>query len=501
VKIFLLFGVPRRGHTEYNGFPDNIRFTGRFSGRFPGKPLDGLYCREFRMRLYLINPVNPLALCKARAGRWNRYRIWKPLGLLTVAALTPREWEITVLDENLEQRDYAAMPRPDLVGITAFTSQASRAYDLAEQFRARGVKVVMGGIHASMRPDEALEHADAIVVGEAESMWGQVLADAQGGRLQRLYKAEMSDVNSIPPARHDLLPDGYAFGAIQTTRGCPLNCSFCSVTAFNGSRYRHRPIAEVIEELRLIRERMILVVDDNLIGISPVHINRAKDLFRAMIAAKLRKTWIAQVTINMADDPELLRLAARAGCTGVFIGFESPTAEGLAEVGKKFNIVKGRDPRRSVRTIQRHGIMVVGSFIIGLDADGHGIGQRVADAGSKYGVDLLNALFLTPLPGTRLWDKMESEDRIGTNTFPEDWRYYTLSLPVARYKLLSRNQIIREMESCDRIFYSPWRMVRRLAGSFWRRRHPFISLVGNLSFRRSISANHRAYREFSMART
>ena len=195
-------------------------------------------------------------------------------------------------------------------------------------------------------------------------------------------------------------------GPIQTTRGCPLNCSFCSVTAVNGARYRQRPIADVVREFRLIREQGVLVVDDNLIGTRPEHVARAKDLFRAMAEADLRKEWIAQVTINFADDEELMALAARAGCRGVFIGFESPTPEGLAEVGKKFNLQGGRDFRASVRRIQRHKILVVGSFVIGLDIDGPGIGRRVAETASRYGVDKLNALFLTPLPGTRLWDQM-----------------------------------------------------------------------------------------------
>jgi len=451
------------------------------------------------MRLCLINPVNPLALSKIRSGRWNRYRIWKPLGLLTVAALTPSDWDVTVIDENLGLRDYEAMPRPDLVGITAFTSQASRAYELSERFRSRGVPVVMGGIHASMCPDEATSHADSVVMGEAEGVWKRVLDDLHDGTLKGVYESEMVETDGIPPARHDLLPDGYAFGAIQTTRGCPLNCSFCSVTAFNGSRYRHRPIADVIAEMRLIREKLVLVVDDNLIGISTLHLKRAKDLFRAMIDAHLGKKWIAQVTINMADDEELLTLAARAGCVGVFIGFESPTPEGLAEVGKKFNIIKGRDPRAAVKCIQRHGILVVGSFIIGLDSDGRGIGRRIADASSSYGVDILNTLFLTPLPGTRLWDKMESEGRIGTSSMPHDWRYFTLTFPVAKYKQLTRDQIIREMDSCDRRFYSPWRMVRRMCGSIWKRRHPLVSLISNLSYRGSLAANHRAYRRFSLA--
>ena len=188
-----------------------------------------------------------------------------------------------------------------------------------------------------------------------------------------------------------------------------MNCSFCSVTAVNGARYRQRPIADVVREFRLIREKGVLVVDDNLIGTRPEHVARAKDLFRAMAEANLRKEWIAQVTINFADDEELLTLAARAGCRGVFIGFESPTPEGLGELGKKFNLLEGRDFRASVRRIQRHKILVVGSFVIGLDIDGPGIGRRVAETASRYGVDMLNVLFLTPLPGTRLWDQMKSE--------------------------------------------------------------------------------------------
>jgi radical SAM superfamily enzyme YgiQ (UPF0313 family) len=449
------------------------------------------------MRLYLINPTNPLvSMVKVKESRWNRYRVWKPLSLMVLAGMTPPEWEISIVDENLGAPDYSAMPRPDLVGITAFTSQAYRAYAVANHFRSLGVPVVMGGIHATMCLDEVTEYSDAVVTGEAEGVWSQVLEDAMDGRLKRRYDGGLAEIDDIPFARHDLLPTGYAFGAIQTTRGCPLNCSFCSVTAFNGTHYRLRPIGDVVREFQSVRERRVLVVDDNLIGTRPAHIARAKDLFRAMARANLRKEWIAQVTINFADDEELLTLAAKAGCSGVFIGFESPSPEGLLEIGKKFNLLHGRDFRESVRRIQRHNILVVGSFVIGLDVDQPGIGKRIAETASRYGVDNLNVLFLTPLPGTRLWDQMTAEDRIALNTFPEDWSYYTLNFPVARYKHLSPDGIIREMASCNRDFYSLPRIARRVFRSLWYRRKPLVSLVGNLSYRGNIRTSARAYTDF-----
>ena len=265
------------------------------------------------MRLLLINPSNPLVtLANVRESRWNRFRVWKPLGLMLLAGLTPRDWEIAIVDENLDVPDYTSMPRPDLVGITAFTSQAPRAYELARAFRASGVPVVIGGIHATMCPDEAGRFADAVVKGEAERIWPEVLADVRAGTLRQVYAGPRAAMDGIPPARHDLVGPGYFFGSIQTTRGCPLNCSFCSVSAFNGNRYRHRPIDEVVREFRAIREKYVLVVDDNLIGTRTEQLARAKDLFRAMIRARLRKRWIGQVTVNMADDEELLKLAARS---------------------------------------------------------------------------------------------------------------------------------------------------------------------------------------------
>jgi len=449
------------------------------------------------MRLHLINPSNPLvSVVNVKESRWNRYRVWKPLSLMVLAGLTPPSWEITIVDENLSVPDYSAMRRPDLVGITAFTSQANRAYEVAAQFRNMGVPVVMGGIHATMCQDEVMERADSVVTGEAEGVWPQVLEDARHGNLKRRYDGGLAEINGIPLARHDLLASGYTFGAIQTTRGCPLNCSFCSVTAFNGARYRQRPITDVVREFQSIREKRVLVVDDNLIGTRPEHIARAKDMFRAMTQANLRKEWIAQATINIADDEELLTLAAKAGCRGVFIGFESLSPEGLQEVGKKFNLLKGRDFRASVRHIQRHNILVVGSFIIGLDIDKPGIGKSIAEVARQYGVDNLNVLFLTPLPGTRLWDEMKSQNRIALDTFPEEWKYYTLTFPAARYKHLSQDSIIEEMISCDRDFYSMPRILHRALSSLWHRRHPLISLVSNLSYRSNLRLNSKAYVDF-----
>jgi radical SAM superfamily enzyme YgiQ (UPF0313 family) len=454
------------------------------------------------MRLYLINPSNPLvSMVKVKESRWNRYRVWKPLSLMVLSGLTPPEWEISIVDENLGAPDYPAMPRPDLVGITAFTSQANRGYEVAAHFRRLGVPVVMGGIHATFCRDEVMERVDSVVTGEAEGVWAEVLEDARRGGLKRLYDGGFARMNDVPIARHDLLATGYAFGAIQTTRGCPLNCSFCSVTAFNGTRYRQRPIPDVVREFQLIHEKHVLVVDDNLIGTNRAHIARAKDLFRAMARANLRKEWIAQTTINFADDEELLSLAARAGCRGVFIGFESPAPEGLLELGKKFNLLRDRDFRASVRRIQKYGILVAGSFVIGLEIDGPGIGKRIAEAAGRYGVDNLNVLFLTPLPGTRLWDQMKSEGRLVLDTFPEDWKYYTLNLPVARYKRLTTDGVIQEMTACNQDFYSLPRIARRVCGAFWQRRKPLISLVGNLSYRGNIRVGGRAYADFRRSTT
>ena len=447
------------------------------------------------MRLYLINPRDPLLnITKVKESYWDQYVNWKPLGLLVLAGLTPPDWDIMVVDENLGVPDYKAMQRPDLVGITAFTSQANRAYKVASEFRSRSVPVVMGGIHATMCLAEALERMDAVVTGEAESIWTQVLEDVQQGTLKRVYKSVRLEMDRVPLARHDLLPTGYRLGSIQTTRGCPLDCSFCSVTAFNGKIYRHRPIENVIQEFKLIRERYILIVDDNLVGTRKDHIAHTKDLFRAMIKANLGKKWICQATINMADDEELLTLAAKAGCSGVYVGFESPSVEGLVELHKKFNIQKGHDLKASVQRIQRHGILVGGSFIMGLDVDKKGIGQQIANAANRWDLDILNLHFLTPFPGTRLWKKMESEDRIIANDFPEDWKYYTLKFPVCRYKHLSWADMLSENEVCLRAFYSYPRILRRAFGHLLRRRKLVTSLViagTNFSYRSTL----RSYRE------
>jgi radical SAM superfamily enzyme YgiQ (UPF0313 family) len=316
---------------------------------------------------------------------------------MVLAGLSPPEWEITIVDENLGVRDYPAMPRPDLVGITAFTSRANRAYDVAAHFRSLGVPMVMGGIHATMCLDEAVERVDSVVTMEAERVWPQVLEDSRQGCLKRYYDGGFAEIDRVPPARHDLLTGAYAMGAIQTTRGCPMNCTFWSVTPFNGAHYRLRPIPDVVREFQLIREKRVLVV---------------------------------------------------------------------------------------------------GSFIIGLDNDRPGIGKRIAAAANLYGVDNLNAMFLTPLPGTRLWNQMKSEGRIALDTFPEEWKYYTLTFQVARYKHFPLDNIIEEMISCDQKFYSMPRILCRVWSNLWQRRSPLIAMLGALSYRSNLQLNCRAYAEF-----
>ncbi len=439
------------------------------------------------MLLYLINPLNPVvSMTKSKRNMWSKYRVWKPLGLLVVAGLTPPGWEIKVIDENIKAPDYASMPVPDLVGITAFTSQAERAYKIAQEYRKRNVPVVLGGIHATMCPEEALLYVDTIVKGEAESVWTQVLKDLRNGNIKKIYNGERLGMEHSVAARHDLLGNGYKFGMIQTTRGCPLSCNFCSVTAFNGGAFRRRPVDDVIKEFKMIKEKYVLIVDDNFIGTRRDHIELTKELLRAMIRAKIRKKWITQVTLNMGEDEELVSLAARAGCVGVFIGFETVSPEGLTELKKKFNVRKdSMDYKESVRMIQKYNISVVGSFIMGLDIDEKGIGKKIAETGVFLGIDALNVLFLTPLPGTRLWDEMQSQDRIAANSFPGDWKFYTLNFPVVRYRNFSWEEILKENEVCFYIFNSYKNIIKRFIENILHLRRPLLLLISNFSFRRN----------------
>ncbi|MBN1629828.1 MAG: hypothetical protein JW990_08690, partial [Thermoleophilia bacterium] len=243
--------------------------------------------------------------------------------------------------------------------------------------------------------------------------------------------------------------------------------------------------AEVVEEFRSIPETRVLIVDDNLIGRRPQHIERAKELFRALAAANTGKSWIGQTTVNIADDEELLALAQKAGCAGLFIGFESVTPEGLPELGRKSAMLSGRNTPASVERIHKHGMLVVGSFIMGLDSDRPGVGSLIAGEALRYGIDNINVLFLTPLPGTRLWKDLEAEGRIGMNDFPEDWQYYTLNYPVARYKHLSVERIVQEMTDCNRTFYSSRNILGRLGRNLSTGRNPLLGLVSNLTSRRN----------------
>ena len=456
------------------------------------------------MRLHLIAPRNStVSILDVSQNRLNRYRVWKPLSLLLLAARTPPEWDVTVLDENLGLPDYENLPVPDLAAITAFTSQATRAYEIAAIYRKKGVPVVMGGIHASMRPDEALEHVDVVVKGEGEGPWPEVLEDCKRGELKKVYEGAFAELDEIPGARHELLSEGYRIGSIQTTRGCPFKCDFCSVTFFNGSRRRHRPVEEVVEELRRIKEKHIIFVDDNLVIAGRGNLERAKELFRAMIKADLKKVWGAQMTLNIADDDELLELAAKAGCFAIFIGIETPSEEGLKELKKNINLPKLGEIKAAVDKIHKHGILVNGSFIMGLDVHKKGIGRLIAEESKIFGIDIITVMFMTPLPGTGMWDRLEAEGRILTKTYPEDWKYYTLNFPVMRYNHLSWTDMVDEIKSCYKHFYGYPAILGRALRHLSRLKKPLnaiLQLVINLSYKHNLRLDLEAYRTYFESR-
>jgi len=412
------------------------------------------------VKLLLINPRNRVSL-------YGDY-LWEPLALAYVAAATPAHWEVELIDEQCEgPREYDQVDA-DLVGLTAFTTQATRAYRIASQFRARGIPVVMGGIHASLVSEEAAAHVDALFVGECEAVWPQVIADAEAGRLRPRYDGGTTGGGLMLPDRRIFRKYRYEYVSAQTSRGCPMDCSFCSVTAFNGRAFRMRDVTAVVDEIRRIPERDIIFVDDDLNGFSRAARERCLDLFRAMIDAGLRKQWITQVTINFGDDEDMPRLARAAGCAGVFIGLEATDTKSLALIRKD-----GKSQRRglayyreNIARIRRHGIGVVGSFILGLDTqDMTTVAGDILRFADETDLDALNPTIITPLPGTRDYARYDAEGRILFKNYPEDWEKYTLAFPVTSMPHVTGAGLMRRYVEVLQ-FFRPERIEAR----YWRTR-------------------------------
>ncbi|MCX6276739.1 MAG: radical SAM protein [Bacteroidetes bacterium] len=424
-----------------------------------------------RKTLLLINPANQL-----RQGFIvNRITRNQPLSLGIIAALTPSDWKIKILDENFRPfRFYEA----DLVGITAFTSAAARAYQLAALYRERGIKTVMGGIHASMVPEESLQFVDSVVQGEAEPIWEQVIRDFEQGKLQRLYKSSFAREIRQPKPRRELFHPGYVSASIQTTRGCPMNCSFCSVSAFNGQHYRFRPVEDILDELEEIPQKYVFFIDDNIIGESRESKERARQLFEGIIRRGIKKYWLSQASINFADDEDLLKLAYLSGCRMIFLGIEAETEDQLKEANKNLNLSRGTESYNEVfRKIQRNGIGVIAGLIFGWDSDAPETIAKRARFAVNCGADSFQISVLTPLPGTKLFEKIASENRLLYTNFPADWQRYDYFEPTIQHPSMQTEQLYRLIEKAKRRIFAPLQILKTGVKTLIRTRRYHAALM------------------------
>jgi radical SAM superfamily enzyme YgiQ (UPF0313 family) len=411
---------------------------------------------------------------------WRKRRVvftLPPMALPLLAAITPSGVEVRLIDEAVEDVDLNL--EADLVGLSSMTANSTRAYALADHFRSRGIPVVMGGVHPSSIPEEALKHCDAVVIGEAESLWQRILEDANAKNLQRMYQnSSPASLESLPAPRWDLLPGQRYFipRTVQVSRGCPMSCSFCSVSSFFGRSHRTRPLEQVLEEIKSLRRRFFIFVDDNLTGDPAV----AKELFGAMIP--LKKKWVAQCSVSIADDNELLNLAARSGCLGLLIGFESLSPDVLRSIGKRENL--SRRYEEVIQKIHDRGIHIQGSFIFGFDEDTPEAIQSTVQFVKENRLTGVNYCHLTPFPGTQLFSNLEEEGRI----LHKDWSLYD------RQNIVFRPRHFTPQELKDKILWAyrqtyNWR-------SLWQRRpfsfqHISLYLALNFGYMRGICKMER----------
>lgn len=412
-----------------------------------------------------------------------------PLAMATLAGLTPEEHTISFVDESISPLDESV--NPDLVVISAMTPLAPRGYEIAAIFRARGIKVIMGGIHASNMPDEAAQYVDSVVIGEADEIWGNILHDVENKRLQPTYRqSEYTRMEIITTANRTIYPKKKYFfeNMIQTTRGCPYKCEFCTVTSFFGGTYRQRPVARVIDEVKSLSRQAgyIFFVDDNLVA------NKAHTLALLDELKNFRLRWVCQAPITIAKDDELLRKMMEAGCHGIFIGFESLNSKNIEVMGKKQNTVSFYD--EAIKRIHAMGIGVYGSFVFGYDHDTPAVFDQYLEFADRTGIDGAFLPVLTPFPGTRIHTRLAEEGRI----LSHDWRLYDMATVVYQPKGMSVKELQEGFWQVNKGFYSLSSSMRRLfRPSSLKRRSNIIFMPMNFGHVPAIRKAHKRFKQLS----
>jgi radical SAM superfamily enzyme YgiQ (UPF0313 family) len=404
-----------------------------------------------RIRLAIVHP------CIGRKPGVDYIRSWQmePLPAAYLAALAAPYADIAFHDDRMEAIPY---DRPaDLVALSVETYTAKRAYQIATEYRKRGVPVVMGGFHATLIPDEVMEYAESIVVGEGEQLFPQLLQDFIQGRMQRVYRnAGRSEIGTIKPDRSIFAGKRYLkIGLVEAARGCHFKCDFCAITSYFGATQSRRPIENVIDEIRAIRKdrKLFFFVDDNIVS----HPKWAKEFYRALIPLKIR--WVSQATLTMAQDDELMDLMRQSGCQGVLIGFESLNTANLKAMNKKFNDVSGGFPA-VIQKLNRHGLRLYATFIFGYDGDTPGCFQQTVDFCKQQNIFMVAFNHITPFPGTQLYKRLEQEGRLLYEKWWLDDRYQYGQVPFQT--ALAPRLIQDECVKARKSFYSLTSILKRL---------------------------------------
>jgi len=425
------------------------------------------------MKILLVSPVRD-------PHKFTNKGILIPqLALFILQGLTPKKHEVKIVEEEYMELEYEE--ECDVVAISCLTSNAYRGYRIADAFRERGKIVVMGGIHPSLLPDEALEHADAVVIGEAEGVWEKILDDIESGNLQERYHEPQPDLDRYIPKNFSTLSKKRAFNLfpLQTSRGCPYDCDFCCVTDIFGKKIKLIPVTHVVRDIKESGGRNFIFLDDNIIG----HKRYARELFTALIPLKIR--WIGQSSISFANDIEVMKLAKQSGCKGLFIGLESVLESNYHQFTKLKSL---EDTQRSIKKILRMGIMIQASVIFGFDDDTLEIFRETIKFLRKNRISMASINALTPYPGTRVFEKLKEAGRL----LHEKWEYYDHHTVVFRPKNMTPLELQIGKIKAKTAFNKIFSIAERIMGNL---RMPFLYLATNIGYRKIAIAENRIMRK------